>query len=386
MKNQKISISTFYSLVDEKASENNKVEFKKYDFSGGKVSTEQKEKLEKEIAAFANADGGIIYIGIDESKDKLASGVVGVGCGIEKFDDIQLAIQSRLLAKVHPRIYGISMQAFPLSDNDMVIAITVPKSISRPHAVNDGNKDNFYIRHSNGITNMSLDDLRREILSGASYQTEIRKYRQDRIGMIMSNEYIRQLQDGAKIVLHMIPLWSLEFGNIIDYSALDSWTGRDPFRPFTENGIYNVFCADGKFTFSCPYNETYARSSVLLTRSGVIEAVDAHRMNYNTDLKTTYLWTDTEKVVYKKISDYATLLEKLDIPKPWYVSICILNGKGYRSEFYGEESEALHSNYIQGIDVIWNEGQTQKEVIKPSFDSLANAFGIPESQLDFDKL
>ena len=124
----------------------------------------------------------------------------------------------------------------------------------------------------------------------------------------------------------------------------------------------------------------------MLTRSGVIEAVDAHRMNYNTDLKTTYLWTDTEKVVYKKISDYATLLEKLDIPKPWYVSICIVNGKGYRSEFYGEESEALHSNYIQGIDVIWNEGQTQKEVIKPSFDSLANAFGIPESQLDFDKL
>ena len=52
------------------------------------------EKLEKEISAFANADGGTIYIGIDESKDKVASQVIGVGCGIDKFDEIQLSIQS----------------------------------------------------------------------------------------------------------------------------------------------------------------------------------------------------------------------------------------------------------------------------------------------------
>ena len=208
----------------------------KFSFLGGKVTPEQKEKLEKEISAFANADGGTIYIGIDESKDKVASQVIGVGCGIDKFDEIQLSIQSRLLAKIHPRIYGISMQYFPLSDNDMVMTITVPKSISRPHAVNDGNKDNFYIRHSNGVTNMSLDDLRREILSGASYQNDIKKFRQDRVGMIMSNEYIRHLQDGAKLVLHIIPLWSLEFGNSVDLSALTSWTGRDPFRPMSGNG------------------------------------------------------------------------------------------------------------------------------------------------------
>ena len=118
---QQLSLKTFYDLVEEKVAENNKIEFKKLQFVDGKVTTEQKEKLEKEIAAFANADGGTIYVGIDESKEKVASQVVGVGCGIEKFDEIQLAIQSRLLAKVHPRIYGISMECFSLSDNDMAI-------------------------------------------------------------------------------------------------------------------------------------------------------------------------------------------------------------------------------------------------------------------------
>ena len=59
------------------ATENNKIEFKKFSFPDGKITPEQKEKLEKEIAAFANADGGTIYIGIDESKEKVASQVIG---------------------------------------------------------------------------------------------------------------------------------------------------------------------------------------------------------------------------------------------------------------------------------------------------------------------
>ena len=266
MNERQLSLDTFYSFVEEKVSESNKIEFKKFSFPDGKITPEQKEKLEKEIAAFANADGGTIYIGIDESKDKVASQVIGVGCGTDKFDEIQLAIQSRLLAKVHPRIYGISMQCFPLSDTDMVMTITVPKSISRPHAVNDGNKDNFYIRHSNGVTNMSLDDLRREILSSVSYQNEIKKFRQDRVGMIISNEYIRHLQDGAKLVIHIIPLWSLEFGNSVDLSALNSWTGSDPFRPMSGGGYNTVFCADGKYAFSIPYNSNYVESSILFMR------------------------------------------------------------------------------------------------------------------------
>ena len=383
MNERQLSLDTFYSFVEEKVSESNKIEFKKFLFPDGKITPEQKEKLEKEIAAFANADGGTIYIGIDEGKDKVASQVMGVGCGTDKFDEIQLAIQSRLLAKVHPRIYGISMQCFPLSDTDMVMTITVPKSISRPHAVNDGNKDNFYIRHSNGVTNMSLDDLRREILSSVSYQNEIKKFRQDRVGMIISNEYIRHLQDGAKLVIHIIPLWSLEFGNSVDLSALNSWTGSDPFRPMSGGGYNTVFCADGKYAFSIPYNSNYVESSILFMRTGIVEVVDARMMNCNVELKKVYEWCKTEKNIYDKLSGYSKLLDRLDIPKPWYISMCITNGKGYWTDSYWEKSEKLHSDYIQAVDIIWNDGQALNEIIPPCFDSLANAFGYQKSFMDF---
>ena len=50
MDSQQLSLKTFYDLVEEKVSENNKIEFKKFQFIDGKITTEQKEKIEKEIA------------------------------------------------------------------------------------------------------------------------------------------------------------------------------------------------------------------------------------------------------------------------------------------------------------------------------------------------
>ena len=196
---------------------------------------------------------------------------------------------------------------------------------------------------------MSLDDLRREILSSVSYQNEIKKFRQDRVGMIISNEYIRHLQDGAKLVIHIIPLWSLEFGNSVDLSALNSWTGSDTFRPMSGGGYNTVFCADGKYAFSIPYNSNYVESSILFMRTGIIEVVDARMMNYRIELKEIYQWCEIEKLLSRKLADYSNLLDKFDIPKPWYISACITNGKDYWTSSYGEDSEMLHSDYIQAV-------------------------------------
>ena len=96
-----------------------------------------------------------------------------------------------------------------------------------------------------------------------------------------------------------------------------------------------------------------------------------------------FQWCEIEKTVCKKLDAYSSLLQKLDVPKPWYLSVCITNGKGYWTDSYGEESAELHSDYIQAVDVIWNDGQTLNETIQPCLDSLANAFGFPKSFLDF---
>ena len=63
--------------------------------------------------------------------------------------------------------------------------------------------------------------------------------------------------------------------------------------------------------------------------------------------------------------------------------MCITNGKGYWTDSYWEKSEKLHSDYIQAVDIIWNDGQALNEIFPPCFDSLANAFGYQKSFMDF---
>ena len=36
-----------------------------------------------------------------------------------------------------------------------------------------------------------------------------------------------------------------------------------------------------------------------------------------------------------------------------------------RTSSYGEDSEMLHSDYIQAVDVIWNDGQALNDIIQP---------------------
>ena len=46
MNERQLSLDTFYSFVEEKVSESNKIEFKKFSFPNGKITPEQKEKTE----------------------------------------------------------------------------------------------------------------------------------------------------------------------------------------------------------------------------------------------------------------------------------------------------------------------------------------------------
>ena len=208
------------ALIEDSTVENMSLEFKSFSFDDGKVSSKEKDDIVKEIVALANSEGGNIIIGIDENGKRMASKLKDIGCTVSQFDGIQLAIQQYMLAKVRPRLYGVKMFGIPINDDKIVISIQVPKSYNRPHAVNDGNKDVFYMRHSNGVTYMSVDDLRTQFLSSASYKKDILSFRQDRISMILANEVLGTLLDGAKVLLHIVPLWSLAEGNNIDISFI----------------------------------------------------------------------------------------------------------------------------------------------------------------------
>lgn len=165
------------SLIDNKVFENKELEYKDYSFTDGKISDKQKDKFMKEVAAFANTNGGTIIIGMQEDENRLPIHLSGAGLSIKEYDNWLSSFRQLVLSRIRPHLHGIECVPVELSESNIAIVIYVPKSYARPHSFWDGNKDEFFMRYANGITYMDIDDLRKEFLYANSIQDKIRQFR-----------------------------------------------------------------------------------------------------------------------------------------------------------------------------------------------------------------
>lgn len=161
------------SLIDNKVFENKELEYKDYSFTDGKISDKQKDKFMKEVAAFANTNGGTIIIGMQEDENRLPIHLSGAGLSIKEYDNWLSSFRQLVLSRIRPHLHGIECIPVELSESNIAIAIYVPKSYTRPHSFWDGNKDEFFMRYANGITYMDIDDLRKEFLYANSIQKKL---------------------------------------------------------------------------------------------------------------------------------------------------------------------------------------------------------------------
>lgn len=93
----------------------------------------------KDIAAFANAGGGILVFGVDETQ-KAASARVDAG---ELTESYERTIQAVTYSAIHPPVLGVRSYKIDVAGPDRLAAIVVPPSVDGPHMIFDGNKQNF---------------------------------------------------------------------------------------------------------------------------------------------------------------------------------------------------------------------------------------------------
>jgi ATP-dependent DNA helicase RecG len=129
------------------------------------LKRELNESLKKEIIAFANTDGGKIYIGIDDDGK-----VIGIG---DAKRDLE-AVSNIIRDSIKPDLTLFTNAAIKVVENKEILEIEVLKGTKRPyHLVAKGLKPSgVYIRH--GITSVpaSEDAIRQMILEsdGLSFE------------------------------------------------------------------------------------------------------------------------------------------------------------------------------------------------------------------------
>ena len=127
-----ITKADLQALIDNQIFENRELEYKNYSFTGGKLQDKQKAKLMKEIAAFANTNGGTIIIGMQEDEDHLPTKLCGAGMGIGDFDSWLSSFKELVLSRIRPHLHGVDCVPVEVGDDNIAIVVSVPKSYDTP--------------------------------------------------------------------------------------------------------------------------------------------------------------------------------------------------------------------------------------------------------------
>jgi hypothetical protein len=366
--------SDLQALLDNQVPEGKSIEYK--ELLSGTSDSDRKEFL-ADASSFANAAGGHLIFGIAES-----SGVPTELCGSETSNsDAEIRrLESMIQDGIAPRIPGISTRAIPLASSRVVIVIRIPRSFASPHMVTFKGHSRFYSRNSAGKYPLDVTELRTAFALSETTSERIRDFCLERLARVVSGETPAPLKEGAKIVLHVIPLSAFEPGTGFDLNSL----GSDAIRvePMYVTSWSHRFNFDGVLGYS-------SHSYLQVFRNGIIEAVEALLLE-DRDGAHVIPSIAYEKELLKELPRFLSIQKELRVDSPLFIMLSLVGVKGYtmavdQLRFLGHDSHPVDRDTLQVPEVMIERFDINPvEVMKPIFDSIWNAAGFPRS-MNYDE-
>lgn len=90
------------------------------------LKREYVEDIKKTITAFANTDGGQVFIGVGDD---------GVACGVSNVDNVMLQVTNSIRDSINPDVTLFTECSIEMIDDKNVVVITVQRGTSRPYYI-----------------------------------------------------------------------------------------------------------------------------------------------------------------------------------------------------------------------------------------------------------
>ena len=306
------------ALVTGSQREGVRIEFKRDQYEWNDAGTRE---FLADVSSFANAHGGLLLVGIDEA-DACAADVRGVEGDV---DGEILRMNAKIQSAIDPRIIGTQIRAVPLSSGRHVLAIRIPQSWGRPHVVVFKNYWRFFSRNSGGKYQLDVTELRSLFEGAASVSERIGSFRLERLNDIQIGSTPTPLEEGAKLLLHVIPLSSFEPGFTVPLPGLDETNElRKPLMSAGYSWRYNF---DGLLTFT-NRREKQTSTYLQIFRNGILEAVDCRLLRpWEGQLSISDL--KFEKELLEAVARYQQLIDKMGLMPPMAWALTLTGVKGY---------------------------------------------------------
>lgn len=368
-----IFLADIQSLVQDQIAESRTLDYKRDLYSN---SDRDKKEFLIDISALANTMGGYLIIGIDEN-DGIPISINGVK--IQEFDKLKLFFENLLNMAVDPPIRGVEFHAVDIQDNNKVLIIEVPQSISKPHAVTIQKYHRFHGRNSSGTYPFEVDDIRQSILESETLASKIKNFRNNRLSMISTDNAPMPLSPGAKTILHLIPNFSLY--DQVKYNIQNVSPSNIP--PFCTSRWNHRINFDGFLTYLNDPEEGLCYTYTQIFHNGIIEAVDALMLDgYKS--KKGISSNSFELEIIQKLRQYIETYIKISINFPIWICLSLIGVKNYvmltDNIFHDHDSHPIDRNELILPEIFMEYSDTPCETImKSSFDTIWQSCGLKRS-------
>lgn len=369
-------------LIDNGVPEGVEVDYKRDPYGG---DDKNRTEFLRDITSFANASGGHLVIGMDET------GGIPInfdGFTVANIDNELQKYENLARDAVEPRIVGLQMKHVLLDSGNYIIVIRVPRSWNPPHRANFKKTKRFYTRNSTGAHEVSVEELRSLFTLSADFAEKVRLFRIERLAKIKASETPFPIKADAIAVLHIVPLVTFRQENIIDLETVYEMLGE--FSPMKSYGISRNVNLDGiAFTSSGDPEDLTYNSYTQVFRDGTIEAVIGGMVMSRRDTDRVVPWADLDVMLFKGVKDYLAALANVSVAPPYAVMISLLefrNASLITSSWGDMETMTDRDDIIVPpvtIQISELEGDWH-HLLRPAMDAIFNAFGILKA-LGFDE-
>lgn len=364
-------------LVSEQVSEKRVLDYKENLVEG---TYDARKEFLADVTSFANASGGDLILGIREE--------AGIPIEVKGFllpDPEQeiLRMENLIRDGVEPRLQGVSIRPVPLKAGGSVILIRIPRSWAGPHVVNYRGHWRFYSRNSAGKYPLDTSEVRQRFLHTATMQDALRGFRDQRLGLIVSDETPVRLVAGARTVLHIIRFSPPSEPDLIplDSALSDPW-GLKPIYNSVTGHRFNV---DGFLTYG-GQEENLARGYVQVFRNGTIEGVDAGMLRPREGQTPFIPSVVFEREIIQAATAYLRFQKMAGMPPPILLALSLLGVKGYIMavhrdlDVWGEHQHPIDRNTVILPELLLDRfPEDVPAAIRPLLDGVWNACGWPSS-------
>lgn len=386
---KQITENEIKSLVKEQVQEHTNLEYKReIKFS----NDAEKKELLADVCSFANSNGGVILYGIEEEKDsnEKNTGIPKQITGLKlNIDETTRSLDESIRRSIEPVLIGVNINSIEI-DNKTVLTIFIPQSSSSPHRVKFKGSNKFWKRANTNRYEIPIEELRQDFLKGTELSKRISEFRSERITKILSNDTPVKLQEGPKLVLHIVPVIHFDRHQAFN---LSQWNQTNEFDFQSISSLeYNSWGNrklnfDGLVYYS---SEDKPLSYTQLFRNAAVEAIDIDYQISYTQVDKSLNLQNYEESLIRVLDLYCSSLVKKSINGPCIVFLSILNVKGYRirqtNRYFTLDKSPIDRNNLLLPDVYIEDMNhfSAPEIMKPVFNMVWNACGYPGSK-NYDK-